>query len=190
MRVGRRACAAAAAERPHVMPQSAFVTPRALYWLAGEKPPERWAVIGALYALILGGFVAGCAVHPGWMLVGLAGMFGLVAFHRRNGRDAVEQLAEQLSQRPSFPADAWGSDHRAAFAAAVGRIIADELAWPNPHFLPDDPLEIVFYCPAGDGGEGLVILDNFEKMFGRDCDFPAVNTFGEFIDRNLATSAA
>ena len=161
-----------------------------MYWPAGEKPPERWAVICAFYALILGGFVAGCAVHPIWMVVGLAAMFGLTAFHQRNGRDTVGQLAEQLRQRPSFPADAWGSDHRAAFAAAVGRIIADELGWPNSHFQPDDPLEIVFYCPAGDGGEGLVISDNFRKTFGRNCDFPAAKTFGEFIDRNFAPRAA
>jgi hypothetical protein len=172
------------------MPQSAFVTPRALYWPAGEKPPEPWAVICAFYALILGGFVAGCAVHPIWMAVGLVGMFGLSAFHQRSGRDAREPLAAQLRQRPSFPADAWGPDHRAAFAAAVGRIIADELGWPNSHFVPDDPLEIVFYCPAGDGGEGLAISDNFETAFGRECDFPAGKTFGEFIDRNLTPSAA
>jgi hypothetical protein len=159
-------------------------------WPTGERPSERWAVYYAFYALIIGGFVAGCAFHAIWVVLGLAAMFGLMAFHQRSGRATVDQLAEQLKQRPSFPADAWGSGDRASFAASVGRIVADELAWPNSHFLPDDPLELVFYCPSGDGGEGLVISVNFEKTFGRKCKFFDVKTFGEFVDRNLAHSAA
>ena len=137
------------------MPQSAVVTPRAMHWPSGERPSERWPVYYAFYALILGCFVAGCAIHTVWMVLGLAAMFGLIAFHQRNGRGTVEQIAEQLELRPSFPAEAWGSEDRAAFAAAVGRIIAEEIGWPNSHFLPDDPLDLVFYCAGSDGGRGF-----------------------------------
>ena len=52
------------------------------------------------------------------------------------------------------------------------------------------PLELVFYCPAGDGGEGSMIAYNFEKAFGRRFMFPAVKTFGELIDRNRERSPA
>jgi hypothetical protein len=160
-----------------------------MHWPGGAKPREPWAIICALFALMLGGFVAGCAFRAGWMVLGLAAMFGQILFHHCRGSGTVEVLAEQLAKRPSFPAGAWGSDDRAAFAAGVGRIVADEVGWPNSHFLPDDPMEIVFYCPSGDGAEGLVISVNFEKVFGRKCDFSGVKTFGEFIDRNLPRSA-
>jgi hypothetical protein len=139
---------------------------------------------------MLGGFVAGCAVHVLWMVLGLVAVFGLIAFHQHNGRGTVEQLAEQLRQRSSFLAASWGSDDRAGFAAAVGRIVAEEIGWPNWHFLPDDPLELVFYCAGSDGGEGLAISDNFEKTFGRECEFADDRTFGEFVDRNFPRTAA
>lgn len=171
------------------MPQSAF-NARVMYWPGGEKPRDRWAVYYTFYALIFGGFVASCAFHQLFMVLGLAAMFGLTVFHQRSRRGTVDQLAEQLKHRTSFPADAWGSDNRAAFAAAIGHIIAEELAWPNSHFLPDDPLELVYYCPSGDGYESLTISDNFEKTFGRNFKFPDVTTFGELVDRNLEDSSA
>jgi hypothetical protein len=36
----------------------------------------------------------------------------------------------------------------------------------------------------------LVISVDFEKAFGRRCEFPEVRTFGEFVDRNLARNVA
>jgi hypothetical protein len=172
------------------MPQSEVVIPPAMYWPDGERPSERWPVYYAFYALMLGGFVAGCAIHAVWMVLGLAAMFGLIAFHQYNGRSTAEQIAEQLKLRPSFPAEAWGSDDRAAFAAALGRIVADEIGWPNSHFLPDDPLDVVLYSAGSDGGEGLAISYNFEKAFGRRCEFGDDRTFGEFVDRNFRRAAA
>lgn len=172
------------------MPQSAVVIPAAMYWPDGEKPSERWPVYYAFYALMLGGFVAAWAFHVSWMVLSMAAMFGLFAFHQYNGRRTVEQLAEQLRQRPTFPAASWGSDDRAAFAAAVGRIVAEEIGWPNSHFLPDDPLEIVLYCAGSDGAETLVISDDFEEAFGRECEFGGDRTFGEFVDRNFRRTAA
>ena len=172
------------------MPQPAAATPRALYWPDGQRPPERPAVYWAFCALILAGFVAGCALHAAWMLVSLAAFFGLIEFHQRNGRATAEQIAEQLRERPSFPGSAWGSEDRAAFAAAVSLIVADEFDWPSPHFLPDDPLEIILFHAGGDGGEGLAISYNFEKAFGRRCRFGDDQTIGEFIDRNDGPAAA
>jgi len=172
------------------MPQPGVDDSRPLYWPDGEKPPERQAVYYAFLGLMVGGFVAGCALHTIWMILGLASMFGLIVFHQWNGRGTAKRLAEQLARRVSFPAEAWGSGERAEFAAAVGRVVAEEIGWPNWHFLPEDPLEAIFYCPGGDGGEGMVIFVKFEKTFGRRCVFPAGETFGEFVDRNLAPWAA
>ena len=161
-----------------------------MYWPGGERPSQRWPIYCTFYALMLGGFVAGCAIHIVWTWLGLTAMVGLLAFRQLNRRGTVELIAEQLKLRPSFPAEAWGSDDRAAFAAAVGHIVADEIGWPNSHFLPDDPLEILFYCAGSDGAQGMAISYNFEKAFGRRCEFGNGRTFGEFVDRNFRRTAA
>lgn len=173
------------------MPQAAVSQFRPLRWPGGKKPPEWFAVYWAFYAAVVGGFVAAVwRSNAAWMGIAMPAVVGVVVFHHRKNRTTVERLGEQLADRRSFPADAWGAGGRAAFAEAAGRIVADEIGWPNPHFLPDDPLEVVLYCPAGDGGEGLAIGDELEKAFGRRCTFGGSRTFGEFVDGNLAPGEA
>ena len=159
-----------------------------LYWPDGNRPPEPWGVYVLFYVLIIGSFVAGFVYHQLWIVLTVGAMWGIITFHHRSGGATVQHLASQLKKRSSFPIAAWGLDERAAFAETVGRIVAEEIPWPNPHFLPQDPLNIVFFCPSGDGAEGVAISYNFENIFGRPCEFPEVQTFGEFIDHNLARS--
>ena len=75
------------------------------------------------------------------------------------------------------------------FAELVAKVLADEIGWLNPHFIPDDPLEILFFCPRGDGGESLAIFLKIEKKLGHDVgrEWNHAQTFGEFIDRLLAS---
>lgn len=56
------------------------------------------------------------------------------------GRASVEI---QLSQRPIFPMPAWVD--RGCKPECVERclvIVAQELCWPNHHFMPEDPMEL------------------------------------------------
>jgi hypothetical protein len=135
-------------------------------------------------------FVVGFFHHVVW----LWGISFVVAFwaatvftYRRKAQPTFVQIAEQLLGRGSFPFDLWGSASRAEFAHFVSGVVAEEIGWPNANFIPDDPLEILFFCPSGDGGEAVAILWTIEKEFGKGPEWKNPKTFGQFIDDFLRT---
>ncbi|HEX4797345.1 MAG TPA: hypothetical protein VH370_26360 [Humisphaera sp.] len=106
--------------------------------------------------------------------------------YRARARAAVRYVKSQLLERsPTW--EHWKAVDQACAPVAeqVSKIVADEIGWPNHHFLPEDPLEVVLFAPLGDGGEGLVIGDALDKLTGGVCDEPWVSkcrTFGEFVE--------
>ncbi len=112
-----------------------------------------------------------------------------------NGGCGVKQgksLVAQLNARDSIPPDVWGPDRdRQRFAAAISRIIANTIPWPNAHFIPEDPFGLVtFALPNGeDDFELNTILMATESLLGWDVDEGALGlldkTFGEVVDTLL-----
>lgn len=102
----------------------------------------------------------------------------------------VRQIGDQLLARPSIPSASWGTTERAEFARFLGNVIADEIGWPNSHFVPDDPLEILMFSPVNDGGEILAIDWAVEQRLGHPTDWPDVETFGQLVDGYLDQSRA
>lgn len=72
-------------------------------------------------------------------------------------------------------------------ARFLGTTIANEIGWPNPNFIPDDPVEIAMYCPAGDGGEGPVISDAIRRKLGGPVKWYEFETMGELVHACLST---
>ncbi len=109
----------------------------------------------------------------------------LTFLYRRRMPPIHSAITQQLELRPSFPLEAWQTPRTADLANRVARIIANEIGWPNGYFLPDDPLEIVFFAPFGDGGEGLAIFAEIEKTTGVVRIAPQLKddhgTFGDLI---------
>jgi hypothetical protein len=147
--------------------------------------PDEPAGLSCVFALgFLGSCIAGMFHSAWWWIVSATALYASIAQRERN-RPTFEAIGEQLRQRPAFPGDAWGDGQRAALAELAGRVIAEEIGWPNHHFLPSDPVQIVFYCPCGDGGEGLAIFYELEQATERRWRFPDCATYGELIDRNV-----
>jgi hypothetical protein len=104
----------------------------------------------------------------------------------------VEQgksLVAQLEARGPIPPEVWGPDKdRQRLAAAMSRIIANAIPWPNAHFIPEDPFSLaVFALPNGrDDFELTEILMATESLLGWDLDEWALGlldmTFGEVVD--------
>lgn len=155
-----------------------------MVWPEGRPPPGRvWAFV-LLCTGVVGSLVATFLIHPAWLVGLFAVGCGHFAFLVGKDRKTIERVAAQLAGRAEFPAVAWGTPDRAAFAEAVGRIVAGEFGWPNAHFVPADPLVILF-LPHFDGSEGLMIAYEFSKQFGRDICFGDGKTFGELVDHNI-----
>jgi hypothetical protein len=82
-------------------------------------------------------------------------------------------------------------------AQTISALIAHEMGWPCTLYLPDDPLEIMFFSPLGDGGEGLVVMEQinrvapgaFDRLL-RNWPEPHSDTkFAELVDECLRSSS-
>lgn len=57
---------------------------------------------------------------------------------------AFAHISKQLSERDPKCLVAWGSDcRRQQLAMSCSKILKSEFGWPNAHFLPTDPFEII-----------------------------------------------
>lgn len=59
-------------------------------------------------------------------------------------------LHEQMEARSSLPPEVWGpSQERRQFASEISEIIRDRFYWPNAHFQPEDPFDLVLFVDEG-----------------------------------------
>jgi len=142
------------------------VPPRPLVWPGGRRP-----------ALTVSERL--------WLLVPVLGWIAAVVARRRRRRREMLSLDQQIVSRPFRP-QFWGSDpRRQQLARLVCETVADELGWPAPYFLPNDPLEIVFGRPCN-GAEVVAVFDGLQQRFGYDVRTDkAIHTLGELVDRCL-----
>jgi hypothetical protein len=105
----------------------------------------------------------------------------------------AKRLLTEMKKRSESPRALWGpDDDRYKCALSVGKIIQEEMGWPAPYFIPDDPLECVLYTLdeliGGDDLESAlsVIESDFECSVS---EYVLVHfdelTYGEFIDHLL-----
>jgi hypothetical protein len=63
----------------------------------------------------------------------------------------IIEVGKQLITRPEPSQSIWGSTpERVNMAQYVCAVIKDTYAWPNSHFIPEDPLDVVFQMPFGE----------------------------------------
>ncbi len=104
---------------------------------------------------------------------------------------AYENLCKQLQVRTAECWALWGTNEcrRRKAAQFVANIVGEELRWPNPIFIPDDPTELVFWnesCATDD----LCVIPVFVKieMTYNRCPLEdeegrlAQGTFGSYVD--------
>lgn len=155
-----------------------------LTWPDGRGPANGSGLGCAAYAALVLAAAALLAVrhHPVWLVIVVVGPVVYQLADRERALPALDHVDARLAARPSFPADRWGSPERADLAAFIARLVAEEADWPNHHFTPDDPLDVVLCCPLGDGMEWLVIARGAEKRTGRRPRWEGARTFGELVD--------
>jgi len=89
-----------------------------------------------------------------WSRIPLLGWFISGRLYVKRVSPVVQEIKTQLEARPIFPSTEWGSNpRRLEMARGIRRIIRDQMGWPNDHFIPDDPMDIV--CWAHE--DGLVL---------------------------------
>jgi hypothetical protein len=104
---------------------------------------------------------------------------------------AYDDICQQLALRTAECWTLWGpNEARVKAAQFVAKTVAEEVQWPNPIFLPDDPFELVFWdhksCVIDDlslVGAFVTIEDHFNRSSSEE-EFAhlAQGTFGGYVD--------
>jgi hypothetical protein len=78
-----------------------------------------------------------------------------------------KDIIAQIQQRPQDTLEFWGdfSPVELDIKQKISKIAVQELRWPNSHFLPSDPFEIIMWDGTGDLATAAA-LDLIEKEFG------------------------
>jgi len=99
----------------------------------------------------------------------------------------VREIEAQLKGRPDT-SRAWADNpERQETAERICQLIRDDFNWPNDHFIPDDPLFIVWWAHT-DGLDGSIAKLDVEKAFRVklfDEDLVRLwhdGTLGDFVD--------
>lgn len=126
--------------------------------------------------------------HRWWLAVPVLGWIAFAVARRSRNNRTMTELDRQLMARPFAP-QYWGSDvRRRQLARLLCEVVAEELAWPAPYFVPADPLEVIFGRPCN-GAEVVALFDGIEERFHFDIrKADSVVTLGELVDRCLAAA--
>lgn len=94
-------------------------------------------------------------------------------------------IEQQLRLRDEIPDEVWPDAEERAIARRIAQISMTEIDWPNDHFIPGDPFEIMVALRTGDLCE-LSAMVRIEEEFGVDLAqvmfVPGANlTFGEIV---------
>lgn len=102
-------------------------------------------------------------------------------------RPIVKKIEGQLKARPKPDNAIWGDNAaKVALAHSVCKIAAEEMGWPNDHFVPDDPAGVVFWAHE-DGLDVESAVLEIEQGLGirlKDAEVEAwfYQTLGEVIE--------
>lgn len=101
------------------------------------------------------------------------------AMHQARVRPMVDDVRSQLRARPCT-AESWAGDsRRLALARRVRAIIAEEIGWPNDHFIETDPTAILLWSHR-DGLDAVAVWQSLEA----ECQLNLpVAEFGEWLER-------
>ena len=115
-----------------------------------------------------------------------------VIIARRPGRKSIEM---QLRKRARFAAEAWAKYGRESQIVAVFKTIQRELALPNHHFIPEDPLTLLI--SSAYGIDGVFALQAIETQHGAkygEQDLERIGkeewTVGQFVADVIRRSSA
>lgn len=96
----------------------------------------------------------------------------------RNYAQVTEHLKRQLLTRSHPDPMVWGEDpKRSEIASVVCKRIQEEYSWPNDHFLPNDPCDIVFLTPWDDL-ESVELAMQLEEDLGIHLEDAEVASWG------------
>ena len=138
-----------------------------------------------------------CTTQPSrtekWLMwLPIIGWTFAAALEQARFRPMVRTIEQQLRERPDT-SEHWGADpRRQEIAAAVRSLIAEELGWPNDHFIPEDPFGIAFWGHQ-QGCEDVQTIMRIEEHFSfrfPDSEWERFwrhGTLGEFVERLIRT---
>ncbi len=119
---------------------------------------------------------------PLWHRLPLVGLYKPPNFSR-----AIEPVAEQLKTRQPPPPEVWGDDPaRVNVAHYLCSAAQKRYQWPNDHFIPEDPFDVVFQIPFDDL-EIVEMVLRFEEelkitISDEEAQQWADKTLGEVVD--------
>jgi hypothetical protein len=159
-----------------------------LRWPGGRRNPKDNFGLAFLLsmALPIGGIVLAVGESGWWGLLSVVGLVAWFRFSFLRNREIGRAIEEQLTSRTVFPDEAWGQSDRLKTARFLASLIAKACHWPNDHFIPQDPTEILFFDARSDTPESWMMGEEMELKFGkgamRKIRWWEAKTFGSLVD--------
>jgi APA family basic amino acid/polyamine antiporter len=156
-------------------------TPHVAIWLQ--------AGVASVLLIVLRSFPSVLGFTTFAIVVLVAILVGLRSRQRR--RPVLNYLRDQIQSRPAC-IDRWGNDiQRRELAELACRVLAKEMSWPNAHFLPDDPVNLLTFNLDGvdEHVEIVMVAHALKKAINRKLSWDKVKllsgettTLGNIID--------
>jgi hypothetical protein len=93
----------------------------------------------------------------------------------------VRDVRTQLKQRPSFPMDAWKGFEDVDGIVTFSKRLASANEWPNHHYGPEDPVDLLFFFTDGDGWQVIDLIQEWEKRVGKEFPLRKRALYGELF---------
>ena len=100
------------------------------------------------------------------------------------GRDmrAYRRFREQVRQRPATCCLEWDADPAVCKVRdQICHVLVEDMDWPLPNFVPDDPCAILFFDPTIDIKAGTA-MDKVRKICGCDDGVILGMTIGKLVE--------
>lgn len=109
----------------------------------------------------------------------------------KRAQPVEHEIEKQLISRPKASPSIWGNNpRRVELGQYISEIAKLQMGWPNDHFMPEDPFEIVFWShkDALDIDEAILNIEDRLDIVIREGDVQkwVGKTLSEVVDHLLA----
>ena len=96
----------------------------------------------------------------------------------------VKDITAQLKVRTEFPTEDWKGYSDIDKIDEFSRRLAKANEWPNHHFHPGDPIDLLFFFTDGDGWDVIDLMQEWESNTGKEFPVRENMLYGDLFKRS------
>lgn len=95
----------------------------------------------------------------------------------------VKDVTAQLKLRSEFPLGEWKEYKNINEIIEFSKRLAKANEWPNHHFHPQDPIDLLFFPTDGDGWDVLKLTQDWEHRTNKEFPFRKNMLYGALFEK-------